>query len=283
MPRAVKPKPLAVGKYEATGDLLASVISRYPNSKEAPLAVSNAHSIASRLLHDHKSADALALLDRVLPQTAERSDIAALLLDRADAIAEIPARRGECADLYAAIAKKYPSDPVAPRAEYLAAYESLTKADYTTALQYAADFQVAFPKSELLPDTRYVEAESDLLLGKYSEADKIYAELLESYPNHADADFWKVRRGTSLHAQKKFQETVALLKPLVGTLTNADAKAEAHYLIGSGLLSDEHPAIDEAAHEFEASLAAQPHWRQSDEVLLELAHCYFRLNDRSRA
>ena len=59
--------------------------------------------------------------------------------------------------------------------------------------------------------------------------------LLQKYPQHADAESWKVRQGTALHLQKKYPEVVALLQPLVAQIKNADARAEALFLIGSSL------------------------------------------------
>jgi TolA-binding protein len=284
------------GKYEVAADLVADMVTRFPNSKESAVAMAKGHQWAGKLLREQHPADALALVDRILAKAAGRNDIAALLLDRADAIAKTPSRRTESIPLYEAIAEKYPSDPVAPVAQYSAAYESLAKGDYAAALRYAEAFERSFSGNELLPDARYVEAESQLQLGKYADAEKIYGELLEKYPKHADADFWRVRQGTSLHLQKKYKETVALLEPVVGQLTHADAQAEGHYLVGSGIIGSgpagnstfgNSPATNntatqaqftEAIRHFQASLAAQPKWRQADETLFELAHAYYRIS-----
>ena len=62
----------------------------------------------------------------------------------------------------------------------------------------------AYPTHELVPDVRYVAAESRLLLGKFDEAEKLYAELLQKYPQHPDAESWRVRQGTALSLQKKY-------------------------------------------------------------------------------
>ena len=202
-------------------------------------------------------------------------------MDQADAIYEIPERRAEARQLYAALAAKYPRDPIAPQALYMAGYAALAQGDYPAAAKQADAFLAAHAGHELVPDVTYVSAESKLQIGRFAEAEKLYAQLLEKYPQHADADFWKVRRGTSLHLQKKYPEVIASLQPLLAELRNPDALAEAHFLIGSSQVEQEQFA--EAAKSLEASLAAQPKWRQADEVLLVLAQAYHRQSNDQKA
>ena len=132
-----------------------------------------------------------------------------------------------------------------------------------------------------MPDVRYVAAESRLQLGKYDEAEKLYAELLQKYPQHPDAESWKVRQGTALHLQKKYAEVVALLQPLAGQIKNADARAEALFLVGSSLA--EQKQFAEAVPALEAALAAAPRWRQADETLLVLGQAYYRQKNPAKA
>ena len=64
----------------------------------------------------------------------------------------------------------------------------------------------------------YIAAESHLQSSQFAEAEKLFAELLQKYPHHADAEAWKVRCGLSLYLQKKYAETVALLQPILAEL-----------------------------------------------------------------
>ena len=59
-------------------------------------------------------------------------------------------------------------------------------------------------------------------LGRFDEADRLYRQLVQQFPKHADADLWKVRRVVALHAQKKYRETIAALGPLVAQLRSPD-------------------------------------------------------------
>ena len=268
-------------KYAEAGDLFASIPAKFPQSQQIAAAQTACHALARGLLKEHHPDDVLTLLAKVLPGATGGPQAAQLLMDQADAIADIPARRGESVALYAAIATKYPKETVAPQALYLAGYGALAQGDYAAAQRYADTFLAAYPAHELVPDVTYVTAESRLQLGRFAEAEKLYAQLLEKSPKHADADFWRVRQGTSLHLQKKHAEAIALLQPLVGKLRNQDAAAEAQFLIGSGLAEQEKFA--EASKALEAALAAQPKWRQADENLLVLAHAYYRQGNAAKA
>lgn len=268
-------------KYDEAGDLLASLPVKFPKSQQIAAAHTACHALVRGLLKEKRLTDALKLLEKVLPGATGSPQTAQLLMDQADAISDIPARHGEAVALYAALAEKYPKDPVAPQALYLAGYGALAQGDYAAALKYADAFLAAYPNHELVPDVTYVSAESQLQLGRFAEAEKLYARLLEKNPKHADVDFWKVRQGTSLHLQKKYSEAIALLQPLVAQLHNRDALAEAHFLIGSGLV--EQDRFPEAAKSLESALAAAPKWRQADENLLVLAHAYYRQGNAAKA
>ncbi len=269
------------GKSGPAGELLASIFTKFPSSTRFSAVLKSGHALARGLMHDNHPAEALAMVEKLLPHAEGRDEAVDLAMDRADAIAAIPARRAESVALYAAVATKFPKHPAAPQAMYLAAYGAMTQGDFPATLRYADAFLAAYPKHELLPDVLYVSAESRLQLGKYDEAEKLYAELLQKYPKHADADAWLVRQGTSLQMQKKYADVVAVLQPVVGRLHNADMLAEAQFLIGSGRA--EQKQFAEAIPSLEASLAAQPKWRQADEALLALGNAYYRQKNSAKA
>ena len=145
-------------------------------------------------------------------------------MDPADAVADIPGRQVESIGLYAAVAGKFPKNPVAPQALYRAACGAMTQSDFAAAFRYTDAFLAAYPSDKLVADVRYVAAESRLQLGKCDEAEKLYAELLQKYPQHPDAESWRVRQGTALSLQKKYAAVVALLQPLVGQIRNTEAR-----------------------------------------------------------
>jgi TolA-binding protein len=270
-----------LGKHAEAGDLLAGIFTKFPNSTQLPIVLQKGHAMARVLIREKKAAEAVALVEKLLPHAEGREGAAALAMDRADAVAAIPARRAESVALYGAVAAKFPKDPVAPQALYLAGYEALTQGDFAGTLKYADAFVAAYPTHELAPDVRYVAAEGRLQLGKYDEAEKLYAELSQKYPQHPDAESWKVRQGVALNLQKKYPEVVALLQPLAGQIKNADARAEAFFLIGSSLT--EQKQFAEAVPSLEAALAAAPRWRRADETRLLLGQAYYQQKDAAKA
>ncbi len=270
-----------VGKQTEAGNLLAGIFTKFPNSKRFPVVLKTGHALARGQIRDNHPADAVALVEKLLPHAQGDEETAALAMDRADAAAAIPARRAESIGFYAEVASKHPKSSVAPQALYLAGYGALTHGDYPATLQYADAFLANYPKHELEPDVRYIAAESRLQLGKYDEAEKLYADLLRDYPKHADAESWRVRQGTALELQKKYAEVVALLQPIAGQIKNAEARAEALYLVGSSLAEQKQFAA--AVPELEASLAAAPKSRQADEALLLLGQSYFATKEADKA
>ncbi len=239
------------------------------------------HWLVRSLLKEGKPAEAAALLEKTLPPLGQSAATAQLMMDQADAIYDIPQRRGQSGPLYATIAAKYSEDPLAPQALYMAGFVALNQGEFAAALKHAAAFFAAYGNDQRVADMTYVAAESRLQLGQFAEAGKLFAELLEKYPTRADAATWKVRLGLSLFMQKKYAETVAILQPVLPGLHARDALAEANYLLGGSQLELKQP--EAAARSLEASLAAQPKWRQADDVLLLLAQAYGELDNGEKA
>ena len=245
-----------LGKVVEAGDILAGIFTKFPNSTRFSVVLKSGHALARGLIRDNKPTEAVVLVEKLLPHAEGREEAAVLTMDRADAVAAIPARRAESVALYAVIAGKFPKDPIAPQALCLAAYGAMTQGDFAATLRYADAFLTAYPTDKFVPDVRYMAAESRLQLGKYDEAEKLYVDLLQKYPQHADAESWKVRQGTALYLQKKYPEVVALLQPLAGQIKGANVRAEALYLIGSSLA--EQKQFAEAVALLEAAIAAAP-------------------------
>ena len=272
-----------IGKITEAGDVLAGIFTKFPTSTRLAVVLKTGHALANPRadLAIHKPAEAAALVEKLLPHSEGREEAAALSMDRADAVAAVAARRGESVALYAAVADKFPKDPIAPQALYLAGYGAMTQGDFVATLRYCDAFLAAYPNHELAPDVRYVAAESRMQMGKFDEAEWLYGELLRKYPQHADAENWKVRQGTALYLQKKYPQVVSLLRPSVDQIKNAGSRAEALFLLGSSLA--EQKQFAEAVPALEAALVASPHWRQADETLLVLGQAYFQQKEPAKA
>ena len=244
-------------------------------------AAEAAHWLVRSLLKEGQPAEALAALEKALPQLGKDSQTAQWMMDRADVIYDSPERRSEAIGLYAAIAAKWPADPLAPQALYMAGFTALGQGDFAAALKHATAFLAAYPNHQRTADVTYVAAESHLQLGQFAEAGKLFVELLQKYLDHADAETWKVRGGLSLYMQKKYAETIELLQPTVTQLHAPDALAEVHYLLGGSQV--ELKQFEAAVKSLEASLAAQAKGPHADEVLLLLVQAYGGLNKSKKA
>ncbi len=273
--RAGKSECLA-GNYAEAQRLLKPLVDA--GGASAPEA---AHWLAQALLKEKRPDAALAAIEKALPGAAQSPQAAQLLLDRADAAYEIPGERKRAAGLYAQVAAKYPQDPLAPQALYMAAFAALEQQDAAAAMAHADAFLVAHRDHPLAADAAYVAAESRMQLGRFAEADRLYRHLAERHPKHADADLWKVRRIVALHAQKKYRETIAALGPLVTQLRSPASIAEARFLLGSSQL--ELKESEAAIRSLTAALAAEPKWRRADETLLALAQAYRDAGDPAKA
>src|SRR5690606_18091741 len=137
-------------------------------------------------------AEALAVVEKQLPNAAEQKYYVDLLMDQADALYELPERRGDSIAKYAAIAELHPEHATAATALYMAGFGSLNEGKYAPALEYAAAFLKKYPEHRLTPDVLFVAAESHLLLNQFAEAQAKYEQLLAAYPDHRDAEVWMV-------------------------------------------------------------------------------------------
>lgn len=241
------------------------------------------HWLAQALIKSKQADAATAVMNRVLgqPGTAQGPLAAQLRMDQADAAYEQSGRRKESVGLYAAIASEYPSDPAAPQALYMAAFAALESGDWAVAQAHASSFLKVYPNHMLEPDVTRVAAEAAMQLGRFAEADRLYEQLLQQHRDRADAEVWRIRRFVSLHAQKKYRETIELLTPLLGQLRLPEGRAEAYYLVGSSQceLKEYIAAIKSLA----ASLEADPKWRQADKTLLVLAEAYRQTDKLTKA
>jgi TolA-binding protein len=264
------------GEYKAARALLGRLLAA--GGKSSPEA---AHWFARSLLKQNRPAEALDALEKVLPKSGKSPWAARLRMDQADALYEIPDRRSESVSRYAALASEYPEAPEAESALYMAGFVALGQGDFKAARTHATAFLNKYTKSELLADVTAVAAESNLQLGKPAEAERLFGQLLAEYADRPEAASWQVRRGLTLHLQKKYKETIAALEPVLESIGDPAALAEARYLVGGS--QAELKRFDAAIVSLEASLAAKPDWRQADDTLLVLANAYRHTNQLDKA
>jgi cellulose synthase operon protein C len=236
-----------------------------------------AHWMARSHLKDNQPAEALKTVAQVLPRAAKSPQLALLKTDQADALYEIPQRRSESVAIYADVVRSHPESPTAPQAGYMAAYAALQIGDFKATQQHAEAFLKSHPGHALTPDVQFALAESLIQLNDPAAAGAIYVELVERHPDHADAEHWRVRRALALSLDQKHDAVVEYLRPMIARLRRPELMAEAQFLLGSSLFELKRYA--EAREAFEASIKAQPKWRQADEALVGLSRTHRALGD----
>ncbi len=296
-------------KYDEAAALYAAVAEKYPESRFAvpaalaagkcaflsgkydtarttlePLARAEgdaaqeaAHWIARAWLKEGKPEDALRVLEAVLPKAEAGPWAAQLHLDKAEAVAAIPRRRGEAIGLFEEAARRFPQDAVAPQAIYLGAFTALETGQFEQSLRLAESFLKTHSDDPLATDVRFIEAESRLQLNQAPEAEKGYAALLSAAPESPEAANWRVRLGLARNLQKKHAEAVETLKGSVEGLKPKAVQAEGYRVLG-----DAYTALDqfpEAIAAYGASLELEPDGKQADEVLLALSGAYRQRED----
>ena len=300
-------------QHSRAADLYASLISDYPHSThvaEATLAggkcyyladdfgkavellnrlpqgegnepAEAAHWIARSLLKQSRPDDALAVLERAIPTAGKSPILPELLTDRADVIYEMPGRRAESIGLFAAVAQEHSGHPIAADALYMAAFASLQEDRYAEALRHSEAFLAKHAEHRLAADVSNLAAESNLQLDNTAEAQRIFARIVQDYPDHPDRYTWRIRQAVALGLDENHRAAIAAIEPVLSEISEPELAAEAHYILGSSRLQlKEYPA---AMNSFLASLAAMPKSQKADQTHLDLARAYHASGDSRKA
>jgi TolA-binding protein len=244
-------------------------------------AAEAAHWLCRIYLRQKDSKKVVELAESVLSKGAEGPYRVHLQMDQADALYELSEWRGDALDRYLEIASQHPQHELAPQALYNAAFAALELKRFADGIQHASSFLEKYPRDALVPDTRFVSAECQLLQGKYPEAEQAWRGLLGQFAEHREADAWRLRLGLTLYLQKKYAEVPTALGTLAAAAKQPNQAAEARYLVGASHIQRHEYAA--AAKALEASLAASPRWRQADETMLFLASAQRGLNQLDAA
>jgi TolA-binding protein len=236
-----------------------------------------AHWTARSWLSEKKPAEALQTVEPALSKASGTKWEPELMLDRGDALLEIPAKLKEAPAAFYAAYAKFPTHARASQALYNAAFAAMSAADYPAATKHVQEFRAKFKNDPLLADAIFVEAESHVQLGGYDKAAPLYGELLTAQPKHRDAELWKVRLGQCFFLQKKYDGTIENLRPHLDGLKNPTYRAEAHYLVGHSQFELRQYA--EAAKSLQAALAADAQWPQADDAMVTLGRSLRALKD----
>jgi TolA-binding protein len=238
-----------------------------------PLKFDAAHRLALLELDAKRPEAALDAAGKALASAAEdkqadQGTVAALSLDKADALWAIPGRSADAIAAFVAVADRYPDAPAAAAATSMAALALLQAGKPADALARAEAFLGKHAKAatpEAVADVRAIKAEALLATGRRAEAATAYRELIAAAPESPKRPSWQLREGAALAAAGKWNEAHAALAAASAKLSG-DAKAEAMFFDATAVIELGKPA--EAATILAALSKAHPAWPRRDEALL---------------
>lgn len=235
------------------------------NSRDA--ATEAAHWLVRIKISKGDSVAAVAIAKKQIDAGAQGDFAVDLNVDLAEALSMKPETIQESIQVAEKAYRDAPSDPLAPRALYNAAFSALQLNQYDKAGSLATEFLKRFDLDQLSADVRFIMAESQLLSGKTADAVKNYKALLgKSAGDNVQRPLWVLRTAVAMNASKSFDETIALLKEEYSNFKQPAQKAEAQFLVGQAYLMSGRPA--DAAKSFARSVDASPVWPRSGEAML---------------
>lgn len=245
-------------------------------------ATEAAHWLARIKITKGQPAEAIEMVRTQLQRGTEGEFATDLQLDLAEALSMDPSTVEESLELFEQAYRDSPSDQLAPRALYNAAFSALQINQPKRALDLANEFIRRFPNDTLLPDVQFIAAEGHLLTGQAERASDTYQRLLSTTErDNIQRPLWVLRAAEANIASSRFDETVAMLASELETLQVPSQRAEAFLLLGNAhLRSGRH---EQAAKSFESSVQADPDWARSDEASLMAGQARLAAGDKSDA
>ena len=224
-----------------------------------------AHWLGRIYLNDKQYQKVVELNRKVLPDVGDDPFAVHLQMNQADALYELPDSRPSAVAMYRKTATDHPQHEQAPATLVNAAFGALSLEQYDEALKDAAAFLEKYPGHRLVPDAKSVAADCHLMRREYDKAQRLYDELIEAHPDHSRHARWLVWRGWAIYRQKKYEQAIAALQPVVAQLKAPDHRAQALFVIGlSHFYLEQFKPATEALR---ACFQADPKWGQADEAL----------------
>jgi TolA-binding protein/predicted negative regulator of RcsB-dependent stress response len=262
---------LAAGQPDEARPLFEQVVAAGGDE-----AIEAAHRLAGLELDAARPEAALAAASRGLAlvegDSVDGALVAAVELDRADALWEIPARREEAAEAYERVLTHHAETPSAVHAATMAAVALLESGDAEGALVRAeraiarqSELQVAGRRGGSSAGTPHaVRAEALIALGRTREAADAYHALVEAQPEAAKRPAWIVREAVALAAEKNW----AAVRKRLADRTGLEGELEAESLYLEAMAAVELGAPAEARPLLEALLSRHKAWPRRDEAAL---------------
>ena len=273
---------VAAGRAYYQSDDIAEATKWFEKALQQRSTASEAAHWLCRIALANKQFDrAQQLASAALARAKDDAYVPSLKMDLADAIYESPDGKPKALAQYLEIVRDHGEEEVARQALYNAAYASMELEQYGDAILQAEDFERRFADHRLIPDVRYVSAESHLLSGKHAAAERLYTSLARDFPTHKQNGLWRLRHGAALQVQDKHAATLKLVDKELQSLKDPQLVAEAHYLAGYS-----HAKLgqnEQAVESFEASLQSSTNWRRADDAVLQLSQTLNALGKNEQA
>ena len=252
------------GDFDAAAKAFESVLQ----NGVGETATEAAHWLARIYISKANPALAAKVAEQQIDKGAEGDFAVDLKLDLAEALAMDPKTVERAVALSEQIYREAPSDELAPRALYNAAFSSLQINKPDKALGLAKEFLKKFASHTLSSDVQFILAEGYLMTGKLDDASKNYDLLLKATPTgeNVQRPLWVLRSATTTNAAKKYDQTIDMMKREYSSLNDPSQKAEAQMLIGQAFMMSKR--YDDAALAFYRSHKADPDWPRAEEAQL---------------
>jgi TolA-binding protein len=242
-------------------------------SAGGPLKLDAAHRLAVLELEAKRPEAALDVAGKALASAADdkqadQTTLAALALDKADALWAMPGRGADAIAAFIAVGDRYPAAPAAAPATSMAALALLQAGKPADALARAETFLTKYAGGATpaaVADVRAIKAEALLATGKRAEAAGAYRELIAAAPESPNRPGWQLRQGVALAAAGSWSDAHAALAAATAKLTG-ERQAEAMLLDATALVELGKPT--EATAALTALEKAHPSWPRRDEALL---------------
>lgn len=193
------------------------------------------------------------------PAAAAESSVEALQIYEGAANAQNQKAFDLAAEEWANFLKKFPNDPLAPKARYYEGVCYLQLKEWPKAIEAFRTVTRQYPKFELLEDAYlnlgwclYSAAENGDR-ERYAEAVTAFTELLEKFPEGKHRDEALFFRGESLYAQDKKAEAVDSYRELINK--HADSRLRCDGLYALGVALEETQQYQEAGEIYDSFLS----------------------------
>jgi len=266
------------------GDLDEAVrrFGRVLKQNDRAAATEAAHWIATIALRKGKPDVAIKVAKQQLDAGTEGAYATTLKMDLAEATMLMPDKTAEAMGLFHALYTQSPESPEASRALYNAAFAAMQLGQHDQATKWASEFATKFPKDSLIPDVRYIIAESKLMTGASEAAANDYLQLVNDpiSKDKMQRPLWVMRGATALSLAGKADQAIDLLEKNRSGFAPGQ-QAEAAFMSGTlHLTAGRGPAAVKA---FEQTLALDANWPRADDATLQLGQAHLIAGNEAKA